>query len=86
MRYKIKILSTADKKIRSFHKAGNKKALNKIQTIIQELQEHPTTGTGHPEQLKHELLGYWSRRIDKKTDLISLVINDLSFIKLCETL
>ncbi|PLW97923.1 MAG: Txe/YoeB family addiction module toxin [Marinilabiliales bacterium] len=74
--YKIKILSTADKEIRSYHKAGNKKALNKIHTIFQELQEHPKTGTGHPEQLKHELSGYWSRRIDKKNRLIYRIDNN----------
>jgi toxin YoeB len=68
--YKIKILPQADKDIRSYHKAGNKIAIRKIHTILKELQLNPTTGIGHPEQLKHELSGYWSRRIDKKNRLI----------------
>jgi len=68
--YKIKVLPQADEDIRSYQKAGNKKALLKIQTILIELQSHPTIGTGQPEKLKYELTGYWSRRIDKKNRLI----------------
>lgn len=64
--YKIEILPRADKDIRSYQKAGDKTALKKIRDIIKELEIHPTTGTGQPEQLKYELTGYWSRRIDKK--------------------
>ncbi|WP_320167910.1 Txe/YoeB family addiction module toxin [Mangrovibacterium marinum] len=67
--YKIKILPQADRDIRNYHKAGNKKAIRKIQTILRELQLHPTTGTGQPEQLKYELSGYWSRRVDRKNRL-----------------
>jgi toxin YoeB len=44
--YRIKILPDADKDIRSYQKAGNKKAIQKIHTILKELQVHPTTGTG----------------------------------------
>ncbi|MBR1922786.1 MAG: Txe/YoeB family addiction module toxin, partial [Paludibacteraceae bacterium] len=31
---------------------------------------HPQTGTGHPEQLKGDKAGLWSRRINKKHRLI----------------
>ena len=31
---------------------------------------HPTVGTGHPEQLKGERTGQWSRRISQKHRLI----------------
>lgn len=68
--YKIEILPQADKDIRTYQKAGNKAAIKKIQGILLELSIHPTTGIGKPEELKHELTGYWSRRIDKKNRLI----------------
>ena len=29
-------------------------AYKKVQRFVEELQEHPTTGTGHPEPLKGE--------------------------------
>ncbi len=67
--YEIEILPEADKEIKSYQKSGNKTAIKKIQTFLKELKEHPTTGTGQPEQLKHNLSGYWSRRIDKKNRL-----------------
>jgi toxin YoeB len=34
------------------------------------LREDPWTGTGKPEALKHELSGFWSRRISHKDRLI----------------
>ncbi|WP_114751845.1 type II toxin-antitoxin system YoeB family toxin [Pleomorphovibrio marinus] len=37
--------------------------LKKLFQLLEELTEHPTSGTGKPEQLKHNLAGYWSRRI-----------------------
>lgn len=75
--YKVKILPQADKDIRSYQKAGNKKAIQKIQAILKELQEHPTTGIGQPEKLKYELTGYWSRRIDKKNRLTYRIEEDV---------
>jgi len=66
--YRIKILPQADKDIRGYQKAGNKSAVAKIRIIIKQLKSHPTTGAGQPEKLKYELAGYWSRRIDKRTE------------------
>ncbi|MBK8623952.1 MAG: Txe/YoeB family addiction module toxin [Saprospiraceae bacterium] len=42
--------------------------------MLVELENHPTTGTGKPEQLKHELSGYWSRRLNKKDRLIYQIL------------
>ncbi len=39
-------------------------------TILNELKEHPYTGEVQPEELKFELKGLWSRRINKKDRLI----------------
>ncbi len=39
--------------------------------ILKEIQrEDPTIGLGKPEPLKHNLLGFWSRRISQKDRLI----------------
>jgi toxin YoeB len=54
-----------------FHKkSGDKSVLKKIDKLIDELKTHPFLGTGQPEALKHELQGFWSRRINKKDRLI----------------
>jgi toxin YoeB len=49
------------------YKSGDKSTIKKVETIILELADHPYTGTGQPEKLKHHLTGYWSRRLNKKT-------------------
>jgi toxin YoeB len=77
MAYQVKILPQAQEDIFSFKKDGNISSYNKIKQLILELHDHPTTGTGQPEKLKHNLSGYWSRRIDKKNRLIYRIEEDI---------
>lgn len=42
----------------------DKKILNRINSLIKDIQRDPYSGIGKPEALKHGLSGYWSRRID----------------------
>ncbi|MFK8043598.1 Txe/YoeB family addiction module toxin [Congregibacter sp.] len=44
------------------------KALCKL--LKEMLRDDPSTGTGKPEKLKHNLAGLWSRRISQKDRLI----------------
>ena len=46
------------------------KAFQKAKSFIEEMREHPKTGTGHPEPLKGKPEGRWSRQISKKHRLI----------------
>ncbi|CCI03953.1 Txe/YoeB family addiction module toxin [Microcystis aeruginosa] len=48
------------------------KALHKnfCKLLKEILRDDPTKGTGKPEQLKHNLSGFWSRRISQKDRLI----------------
>jgi toxin YoeB len=59
--------------IEKHRKAGDKATLQKIEQLLNELREHPTTGTGQPEKLKYNLAGFYSRRINKKYRLVYLV-------------
>lgn len=45
-------------------------AYNKLLRLLEELREHPTTGTGKPEVLKGDQKGRWSRRITDKHRLV----------------
>jgi toxin YoeB len=38
--------------------------------IKEMLRGDPSTGTGKPERLKHDLSGFWSRRISQKDRVI----------------
>ena len=73
MAYLIKLEPKAVKDIRMLKKSGNKTLMVKIEKILIELSEHPTYGTGQVEQLKGNLSGYWSRRIDKFNRIIYFI-------------
>ncbi len=47
-------------------KSGNKPVLKKIVQITKAIVENPYEGIGKPEQLKYELINYWSRRITQE--------------------
>lgn len=53
-----------------FLKKSEKSAYNKLIKLLDELTEHPRTGTGKPEALRHGLSGYYSRRITQKHRLV----------------
>lgn len=59
--------------IEKLKKTGNKVILKKLFSLIQELKQHPETGTGKPERLKHYKQNTWSRRIDRKHRLVYLI-------------
>jgi toxin YoeB len=80
MFYELEFSEQADLDIAKHKKAGNKAVLNKIFAFIDELYEHPFTGTGKPEALKYELVGRWSRRINKEHRLIYKVEEQTVFI------
>ncbi len=56
--------------LEEWKKSGQKKILKKIVDLFSELRVHPTTGTGQVEQLKGNLSGFWSRRIDKGSRMV----------------
>lgn len=49
--------------VETHKKTGQKSILSKINSLIDEIQHHPTTGTGKPEALRGDRKGQWSRRI-----------------------
>ncbi|MBE9212166.1 Txe/YoeB family addiction module toxin [Plectonema cf. radiosum LEGE 06105] len=57
----------------------DKKLYKKIVELIKDIDRSPFTGLGKPEPLKHELAGFWSRRINEEHRLI-YIINDTEII------
>lgn len=54
----------------SYWQKTNKKKLKRINELLKSTQRTPSEGIGNPEQLKHDLQGYWSRRIDSEHRLV----------------
>ncbi|MBI9068626.1 MAG: Txe/YoeB family addiction module toxin [Salinivirgaceae bacterium] len=61
----------------------DKKILKKINGLIKEIQRTPFEGSGRPEQLKYDLAGYWSRRIDQEHRLIYQVADNEILVYQC---
>jgi toxin YoeB len=54
--------------------------LQRINTLIREIQRAPFEGIGRPEPLKHGLSGFWSRRINDEHRIVYKVEADSLFI------
>jgi toxin YoeB len=50
---------------------------------LKEIQRSPFEGIGKPEPLKHNLSGFWSRRIDEEHRLVYSVQDDTLLIAQC---
>jgi toxin YoeB len=61
----------------------DKSVLRKINQLIKEIQRDPFNGTGKPEPLKHELTGWWSRRINLEHRLVYKIDGNSLYILQC---
>ena len=76
MIYELILMPEAENHLKEWRKSGQKKTLKKIADLFEELRQHPTTGTGHVEQLKGNLSGLWSREINKGDRMIYCIEDD----------
>jgi toxin YoeB len=54
----------------------DKQILKRINELIKDIQKNKHKGIGKPEPLKHNLSGYWSRRINNEHRLIYKIEED----------
>lgn len=66
----------AQRHLQSFIKNNEKVILRKIYKLIDDIKLHPFEGIGKPEALKHDLQGYWSRRISLEHRLVYKIDGD----------
>ncbi|HEY0258237.1 MAG TPA: Txe/YoeB family addiction module toxin [Lacisediminihabitans sp.] len=57
----------------TYWRGQDRKTLQRINLLLQDVLRDPFTGAGKPEPLKHILSGAWSRRIDEANRLVYLV-------------
>lgn len=59
----------------------DKRAHKSLVRILKELQRgDPATGIGKPEQLRHNLSGYWSRRLSRSQRIVYRFDTDYIYI------
>lgn len=61
----------------------DKQTLKRINLLIKDVIRSPFEGVGKPEPLKHNLSGFWSRRIDKTNRLVYEVLDQQILIVSC---
>jgi len=62
----------------------DKKVYIKIITLIKDINRNSFIGLGKPEALKHQLKGYWSRRITDEHRLVYKVTETSIIIASCK--
>lgn len=67
-----------------FWQSEDRKILRKINELIQDIERNGNEGLGKPEPLKHELSGYWSRRITDVHRLVYKITDKGIFIASCK--
>ena len=61
----------------------DKSKLKRINELIKSCLRTPFEGIGNPESLKHDLQGFWSRRIDSEHRLVYTFQNNNFIIVSC---
>ena len=62
---------------------ADKKTVKKINELIKDASRTPFEGKGKPEPLKHNLAGFWSRRITAEHRIVYAVSDDALLIASC---
>ena len=63
--------------------AQDRKILQRINRLLEDVQRHGNEGIGKPEALKHGFGGFWSRRITDEQRLVYKVLEDRVLIAQC---
>jgi toxin YoeB len=61
----------------------NLQIVDRIKTLIREIEREPFKGIGKPEPLRGNWSGYWSRRIDHEHRLIYKVTGEQILVAKC---
>ena len=62
---------------------NDKAGLKRINLLIKAIQREPFDGLGKPEPLKHNLSGFWSRRITAEHRLVYAVEEGAICVVMC---
>lgn len=85
-KYIIQLSKRALKDLKAIKKSGRKLDMEKVQTFLIELEEHPRTGAGSPEQLKHHDGEIWSREGNKKDRFVYEIFEQEVSVTLIQSL
>jgi toxin YoeB len=62
---------------------NDKQMLKRLNALIRDIERDPFVGIGKPEALKHNLQGFWSRRMSDEHRIVYQVEGDVLMIAQC---
>ena len=87
MIYELQYKPSAKKEIEKIKRSGNKALFKKLTELLHEIIEHPRTGTGQVEQLKHyPFKQTWSRRLNQEYRIVYEIHDDTVVVKVISLL
>jgi toxin YoeB len=66
-----------------YWQTNDRGVLKKINSLIKDIERTPFKGIGQPEALKHNLSGWWSRRINLEHRLVYRIEGDSIYLLQC---
>jgi toxin YoeB len=66
----IRLNDDAKKDLLYWKNTNNLKVQERIKQLLISISETPFSGIGKPEPLKHNMSGFWSRRIDRENRIV----------------
>lgn len=79
----IEFTDQAFHEYKSWIAEGNTKVADRIDALLEDIQNEPFVGLGKPHSLRGPLSGMWSRRITQKDRLVYTVEDDLVTVFQC---
>lgn len=66
-----------------FFQTNDKKTIERINKLLKDIAREPFSGIGKPEALKHNLSGFWSRRISNEHRLVYTIKDNCIYVLQC---
>ena len=85
-KYIVQLSKQALRDLKAIKKSGRKLDMEKVQTFLIELEDHPRTGAGKPEQLKYYSGEVWSRELNKKDRFVYEIFEEEVSVTLIQSL
>ena len=67
-----------------FFQRNDKKLANKVNNLLKSIQREPFSGIGKLEPLKHNLTGFWSRRINQEHRIVYTIKANTIYVLQCK--
>ena len=80
--YELFYTSQAQEDLAYWHRT-DQRISERIERLLNDITTHPFSGLGKPEPLRHQMAGYWSRRITREHRIVYRVAEKTIYVAQC---